>query len=77
MLGLELLAKAPQVLAENECELEFGGSASGSKPAGIRLHGGSEGALKLCECFLSTGDLEIRLLQLEGALPFNALAEPE
>jgi len=76
-VGLEFLAKALPVLAENESELEFGGSASGGKPREIGLHGGSHAVVELCECFPGAGDLEIGFLQLEGALPLNALTEPE
>ncbi len=76
-VGLEFLAEAMQVLAENGSELEFGGSASGFERGGVGLSGVGEEAFELCQCFLGTGDPEIGLLQLEGTLAFDALTETE
>ena len=76
-VGLELLAEAMQVLADKGSELEIGGSASGLEPGGIGLCGVGERAFQLCQCFLGAGDLEIDLLQFEGALAFDALTEAE
>jgi len=76
-VGLEFLAEMVQVLAENGSELEFGGSAADGEPGGVGLSGVGEEAVELCQCFLGTGDLETGLLQLEGALTFDALTEAE
>jgi hypothetical protein len=76
-VGLEFLAEVLQVLAENGSELELGGGASGGKPLGVGLGGLGKEAFELCQCFLGTGDLETGLLQLKGALAFDALPEPE
>jgi len=76
-VGLKFLAEAMQVLAENGSELKFGGGASGDERGGIGLIGIGEIALPLGQCFLRTEDPEIGLLQLEGALAFDALTEAE
>ena len=76
-VGLKFLAEAMQVLTENGSELEFGGRASGDERGGIGLSGVGEVAFQLRQCFLGTGDPEIGLLQLEGALAFDALAQAE
>ncbi len=76
-VGLQFLAKALHVLAENRSELEFGGSASSGKPGAVGLSGVGEEAVQLCQGFLGTRDLEIGRLQGERALAFDALTQPE
>ena len=76
-VGVEFLAEEMQVLAENGSELEFGGSASSLERNGIGLRGLGEGMFQLREFFLGTRNVEIRRLQFEGALAFDALTQAE
>jgi len=76
-VGLEFLAEVKQVLAQNGSELEFSAGASGRERGGVGLRGVGEEAVELCQRFLGAGGLEIGLLQLEGALAFDALAKAE
>jgi len=76
-VGLEFLAEDMQVLAEDGGELEFSGAASSLERDGIGPRGLGQGAFQLREFFLGTRDLEIRLLQFEGTLAFDALTQAE
>jgi len=76
-VGPKFPAEVMQVLAENGSELEFGGRASGDERGSVGLCGIGEVTLQLGQCFLSTRDPEIGLLQLQRALAFDALTQTE
>ncbi len=75
--GLEFVVEAIEVVAENGSELEFCGGASGGKSFGVGPGGIGEEKFELRQCFVGTGNLKIGILQLEGALALDALAEAE
>ena len=72
-LRLEFLEEAMQILAKNGSELKFGGIAPGGKRGRIGLSRIGEKSLNLRQCFLRAGNFQIRFLQGERALPFDAL----